>query len=86
MDCVSCKHWLAPDKDEWCLVRSVMGECKAAGFIPDMTTWDDEMQDTLLPEFADTPMAVSDSSGYSARFYTRPNFFCAAYKATKGGA
>lgn len=88
MRCDSCKHWVAPEKDEWDPVRAKMGVCKRTAHTEDMTEWDGETDDgpflKILPEYEDRTAAVSDSSGYSATMFSTAAHFCSMFEAGVG--
>lgn len=80
MRCENCIYWEAPDKDEWCPIRAVMGFCKRTPHTESMTGWDDDCNRFITSDFADRSAAAFDASGYSAGLLTKPEHFCAMFK------
>lgn len=81
--CDRCKYWEAPDKDEWCPVRAVMGRCARTPHIEDMKEWfikGDDTLDIIKIEYLDRSAATYDASGYASGLRTRPEHFCAMFK------
>lgn len=89
MRCDACEHWtrvsspgndyLGADRDEF-----VVGDCDVAAPLWEATDWKKVGNDTvrvLKEEYRDIMIFAQDGSDYSASVLTKPEFFCAHFKA-----
>ena len=72
--CETCKFWQASEHETGS--NFGLGRCKAAPMFWDATTWDEECNRVMLPEYADTKAFVQDGSDYIAKLLTKPDFGC----------
>lgn len=81
MRCDNCKHWVQPEKGEWCPVRRNMGVCAKTPHADDMMEWEDtdDPVRVILPKFASHTASVVDASGWSAKLLTKAEHFCAMF-------
>lgn len=80
MRCDACKFWRKPDGHEWEPVRQAFGRCDRTPHVEDMTTWDDDNNRVILPEYSDRTAAASDASGYAASLLTKAEHYCAMFQ------
>lgn len=81
MRCDKCKFW---DRESGKEYAGGVGECTKAKPFWDCSRWQDDDEGyrrVMLPECADMKMFVQDGSDYRAHLLTRPDFFCAEFKA-----
>lgn len=86
MRCGECKHWVQDEKS----YRAVadLGECRKVELLWEATEW--RLNEDGEPGYCDRVIRselvaqmsfVQDGSDYSARLWTKPDFFCAHFEA-----
>lgn len=79
--CENCAHWgKADDYGDEAQVLGVR-RCAIAVELWEASTWDADLDRVAKPEYAQQKMFVMDGSSYSASLYTKPDFFCAHFRA-----
>lgn len=88
MRCDRCQHWGSDPEPSYRAIPGIK-ECRKAVQLWDATEWvKDELDDLgspgvkRLPKDSKQMSFVQDASDYSARLYTKPEFFCAHYEGT----
>lgn len=71
--CSKCAFW-SPDKHR----ISGLGVCSRV-LVRYQSTWDDDYNRVLSPEYADRKFFAQDGSDYHAEVLTAPTFFCAEF-------
>ena len=87
MRCDACQFWTPPESGEWEPIRQSFGHCNRTPHSEDMTKWDeedDECRRVIVAEYADRTAAAVDGSGYYAGLITKPEHFCAMFRAKEG--